>query len=349
MQLTQPDLILTISEDNECPLYGLGDEFSLINTALVSPQGKPVCLILVGDIMNLLQSTGFKDFSGILPAGETLACSGCNGQIWLSRKTEPEAVEGKEQGAVINLLSNFSLFKALSEKNLQSIVKLLGLKKFEKGKKILEKGEPGRNLYIIVSGQVEVVGSDGIIIARLGPGEVFGEMSLLSGNPVNADVLATEPAKILYLRGKDFAAIFKKHPSLQLYFARLLAQRLAQTNIARTEEILAGMVGQLAEMPPAELFQAFHVNQKSGALRLTLPQGQAEVYFRDGKLLRASYNQESGREAFFAILKEKQGRFRFIPGLSEADRHADDLGDFLWLLMEGMRQIESAPKQKENI
>ncbi len=166
-------------------------------------------------------------------------------------------------------------------------------------------------------------------------------MSLLSGDPVGATIKVVDDAKVLYINGKDFRKILNRFPSLQMYFARLLARRLAQTNIVRSEEYASGMVGRLSEMPPTELFQTLNQNQKTGVLTLQhMSKGPATVSFREGGLIRAKYGEKEGQEAFFEILKEGDGRFKFVPDLPSEDMEAPELADFMWLLMEGLNKID---------
>ncbi len=64
------------------------------------------------------------------------------------------------------------------------------------------------------------------------------------------------------------------------------------------------------------------------------------MYFREGNLVKAKYSKKEGKEAFFEILKEKDGRFKFSPGLPPEEENTPELGDFMWLLMEGVRRID---------
>ncbi|MDM8535531.1 cyclic nucleotide-binding domain-containing protein [Desulfobacterales bacterium HSG17] len=331
--------IIVIEEQEKCPLYNIGDEFCMSGTALVLPQEKPVCLVLVKDITDFLENNSHETII------EELTCSGCTGKIRLEYQKYPEKTcqaskNVKELSNISNLLSKFSIFKSLNKDNVKEIISFLKLKKFNDGDIIIKKGEPGKNLYIIASGKVKVLGDESVNIAYLSTGEVFGEMSLLCGEPVGATIKIVEPSKILFISGQDFRKILIKFPSLQIYFTKLLARRLAKTNIARAEEFSSGMIGKLSEMPPPELFQTLNTNQKTGILLLDLVRGAATVTFRDGQLVSAVYKDLKEKDAFFAILKEKDGRFKFSPGLPDKDLKADIMGDFMWLLMEGVRMID---------
>jgi hypothetical protein len=125
-----------------------------------------------------------------------------------------------------------------------------------------------------------------------------------------------------------------------MYFAQLLARRLARTNVEMAGELASGMTGKLSDITPTELFQALNSNQKTGILTLSMPDSEAELSFKEGGLIGASYRDLEGEEAFFALLKESQGRFKFFPGLPPEDMEANEIGDFMWLLMEGLNRID---------
>ncbi len=335
-----PDAIIKIIEDSGCPLYILGDEFSLSGNALMVPPDKPVCLILVKDISELF---GKKDTE--IPR-QMFYCRGCSGKIRLGYKKDlsagmpPLKKSEEERNVIADMLSGFSLFKGLSRENIKEIISFLKLRKYREGETVIRKGEPGRNLYIIVSGRVEILGDAEVSIAFLGTGEIFGEMSLLSGDPVVATVKVVESAKLLYISSRDFRQVLNTFPTLQMYFAKMLARRLASINLARAQECSSGMVGKLSEMPPSELFQTLNSHQKTGVLILDLSRGTASISFRDGELVRAHYMENEGVKAFFSVMGEKSGRFKFMPGLPEEDMNSEPLGDFMWLLMEGVRKVD---------
>jgi hypothetical protein len=171
-------------------------------------------------------------------------------------------------------------------------------------------------------------------------GEVFGEMSLISGDPVGATIKVLEPTTVLYIRGQDFLKVLNRFPSLQMYFARLLSRRLTQSNILISKEFASGMTGTLAQMPPVELIQTLNYNQKTGVLKLNLPKGPASLSFRGGSIVSAQYGDADGKSAFFSVLGEKEGRFHFAPGLSKNDMRLPELGMFMELLMEGLRKLD---------
>ncbi|QTA78367.1 Cyclic nucleotide-binding domain-containing protein, DUF4388 [Desulfonema limicola] len=347
-----PDTIYKIIEDHQCPLYKQGDVFTLSGRSLNTPPGKPVCMVLMTDFSVAIakyqkldtEHKGKSSRYRFICSGPETSCTGAmrmEGRVKIDDIETKETLEKYEKiRSIINVLSQFPIFRGLNESQLQELGTFLKLVNYKKGDLVIEKGTPGLNLYIIAAGRVEVIGEDDIPITLLEQGEIFGEMSLISGQPVGATIKAVETLKLLYIKGKDFGKILENYPSVQIYFARLLATRLTKTNIARTEDFKSGMTGNLCEIPPAELFQSLNINQKSGTVELSVLNKTAIIGFRDGELVRAEYDNKTGTEAFFEIIKQTSGRFKFSSELSETDRKAPAMGEFMWMLMEGVRKID---------
>lgn len=344
-----PETILKIMETDHCPLYQPGDIFNLRAGALVFPPGKATCIILVADISEAAELC--KKVEGNPEYHFT--CSGpkknCEGVIrleWKSGSVFPESLEIQEKyekvRAIIRALSQFPMFKGLNEQQLGELGSFLKFRQIPKGEVVVRKGDAGLNLYIITSGRVEVSGESGIHIAYLDKGEVFGEMSLISGEPVTATVRTVEDSRVLYIRGKDFLRILEHYPTVQMYLSRMLAKRLSESNVAMSEELTSGMVGRFSEISPAELFQTLNANQKTGSADMIFPEGNGRVVFRQGELIHAVYEKNKGAEAFYSILNENSGQFRFSSELLPEEKDLPVLGDFMWLLMEGIRKLDEA-------
>jgi len=337
------DINFIVTNENDCPLYKLEDKFKLAGNALFLPGNKPACLILAGDITGIIEK---RENFEIPDSGKDISdlfnCSGCGGIIGLKFKQADMNKDDQDRivDNISGLLSNFSMFKTLSAHEIKEIVSFLKLKQYSAGEFIIKKGDPGENLFIITAGAVEVLADDNVSIAFLGKGEVFGEMSLLSGEPVGATIKVIEPVRVLYLNSRDFRRVLHRFSPLQMYLARLLSKRLAKTNVERSEEFATGIVGRLSETPPSELVQTFNLNQKTGVLTLELTLGIAELCFRKGGLIYAKYMDKENKEAFFEILKENDGRYKFMPGLPPEQLEAEEIGHFMCLLMEGLSRMD---------
>jgi CRP/FNR family cyclic AMP-dependent transcriptional regulator len=353
------EAVFKVLSVQECPYYQEGDEFKISGNALLLehnkgskfistviidlPYQRRECRTLISDLTKILLEYERVDR---IPE-RVISCGQCNGAIKLEHKkgasialAEDIRQYSTDVNTIASLLGNFSIFRTLNEDNLKDFVSLLRMRKYVADDCIIRKGDPGKNLFIILSGLVDVVDQDGISITKLRNGEVFGEMSLISGDPVGASIKVLEPTTVLYIRGQDFLKVLNRFPSLQMYFARLLSRRLAKSNVMISKEFSSGMTGTLSQMAPVELFQTLNYNQKTGTLRLNLSNGPASLTFRDGGIVQAEYGRHRGKNAFFAIIGEKEGRFQFVPGLQKTEMALPELGMFMELLMEGLRKLD---------
>ncbi|PIE56051.1 MAG: hypothetical protein CSA34_05750 [Desulfobulbus propionicus] len=102
------------------------------------------------------------------------------------------------------------------------------------------------------------------------------------------------------------------------------------------------MYGRLEAISPAELLQVFHMHQKTGRLILETENGAARITFREGGLIAARFNDLDNQEAIFALLGGRKGSFRFIPGLPEPLLKAREIGDFMMILMQGLKRLDES-------
>ena len=101
-------------------------------------------------------------------------------------------------------------------------------RRFEPHEVLCEAGEPGDSLLLIESGFARVV-LDGRTVAKLRRGDVVGEMSLVTGEPRSATVVAAVPIDALELRRQDFARLLARHPALLANLNQILSRKLAET------------------------------------------------------------------------------------------------------------------------
>jgi Na+-transporting methylmalonyl-CoA/oxaloacetate decarboxylase gamma subunit len=102
--------------------------------------------------------------------------------------------------------------------------------RFAPGAAIFRQGEAGDKVYVVNRGEVEVIqetpeGGAGLI-ARLGPGEHFGEMALIRRAPRMATVRAVTEVEVLAIKAGAFASLFAHLPALRETFQRSMEQRL---------------------------------------------------------------------------------------------------------------------------
>jgi predicted acylesterase/phospholipase RssA/CRP-like cAMP-binding protein len=125
------------------------------------------------------------------------------------------------------------LFEGLDAAALASISQRMRPRRFAAGAVICRQGEPGDSLFVIRSGLAQVIDDTpggSRIVARLRRGEVIGEMSLVTGEPRSATVVANVPTEVLELDQRSFTALLAEYPRILANLSRILSRRLARQN-----------------------------------------------------------------------------------------------------------------------
>jgi CRP/FNR family cyclic AMP-dependent transcriptional regulator len=132
-----------------------------------------------------------------------------------------------EDAAVgLSALEAMPLFAGVGEHDLQNIVKIGAIRSFEPGEAIVERGQPGDALYIVVRGTAEV--DVGGRYHDLEPGEFFGEMALVAGRKRMATVKAKDRVDALRIGAEEFQAFLLHQPRVAVAMLRSLVERLRE-------------------------------------------------------------------------------------------------------------------------
>jgi CRP/FNR family transcriptional regulator/CRP/FNR family cyclic AMP-dependent transcriptional regulator len=128
----------------------------------------------------------------------------------------------------VDLLSQVPLFEALSRAHLSRVAALTEESEYHAGRVLVKRDDPGRAFYVIVEGQAKVV--KGKIVtsqaeAILGPGDFFGELSLLDGEPRSATVVAATPMRVIRIERTGFRRLLRDEPDLALKLLEGMARR----------------------------------------------------------------------------------------------------------------------------
>lgn len=347
--------VFVIIDEKYCPLYNVGEEIYVDGGIMRLPAAKSTCLTLAQNIIQLVSDdVAYEHFQQGAKKKNRFECGGCAGKIGFEFKREKEfatvqmkllaAAERKEKLKDVQkfagLLRSIQIFQPLLDDDLLDLATLLKLERCPWGFPVLQKGDVGDHLYIILSGRVEVMDEDGVTLAEMGRGDVFGEMSLLSGERVTTTIMAMEPTELATLSKKNFRHMQVRFPALQVFFYKLLVARITTINRQRAEELSSGMVGQFSDIPPVELLQMINSNQKTGYLKIEVGAGKGELLFNEGEVTYAVFDGKDSVDAFYAVLGLKDGRFKFIQGLSVSDARYEPIGGFMGMLMEGMKRLD---------
>ena len=134
----------------------------------------------------------------------------------------------------MSFLENVPIFADLEEPDLKKIEKLGLRKKYKKGNIVVLEKEMGAALFVIISGKVKIVRTDEdgreVILSIFGPGEFFGEMSLLDGLARSASVVALTKAELFMIHRRDFLKLVNEHPQVAISLLGELTTRLRKAD-----------------------------------------------------------------------------------------------------------------------
>jgi CRP-like cAMP-binding protein len=131
----------------------------------------------------------------------------------------------------VNILQRMPIFSDLPRDTLDEVAARLLLRHTPLGESIFLPGDPGDAMYFIESGQIEISSEEEErrqVLARLIPGDFFGEMALLTGQTRTVAARAVTHSNLWVLYRTDFDHLLVKHPDLTATLSKVLRERLAQ-------------------------------------------------------------------------------------------------------------------------
>lgn len=142
---------------------------------------------------------------------------------------EKVTMSDADYGHLARAMRKVEFFAPLNVGELEQIVKYIMLCRYKPGETVFHQGEPGDAFYIVYDGAVSVRLKKFIFlsktVARLGAGDFFGEMALLSRDPRNASVVCEEATRLFVLLSADFSFMLKKNPAFAEEMKKLAERR----------------------------------------------------------------------------------------------------------------------------
>ncbi len=111
------------------------------------------------------------------------------------------------------------------------------------GAEIFKKGDPGESFFVVLSGEVRLVGDGGQLLNSVGPGGFFGELALLTGEPRIATAVAASSCELAAVGREDFRGVVMANPTVALEMSRILGQRLSRAQGALPPHKRRGLFG----------------------------------------------------------------------------------------------------------
>ena len=177
-----------------------------------------------------------------------------------------------------SLLSGIALFEGFTARDLESLLALTTIKRLKPGQLLCRKGDPGVQLFGVLTGRLRVVseGSEGkeVILSFVGPGEVIGDIALIDTQPRSATVEAIEPSELVCLHRRDLLPFLHQNPKAAIQLAVGLARRVRVLSGVVEDALLLAIPARLAKKLLA-LAQTYGKPAPGGTrIELRLPQHQ---------------------------------------------------------------------------
>lgn len=149
------------------------------------------------------------------------------------------------------LLGNVSIFSALSSDELDHLLKATTTKRLQPKETLFRKGDPGNQLYGILSGSLKITntGTDGkdVLFSLMGPGEVVGEIALLDSEDRSATAVAVEETELLTLDRRELIPFLESHPRATIGLAGVLAARVRHLSERAEDRQTMPLPGRMAK------------------------------------------------------------------------------------------------------
>jgi CRP/FNR family cyclic AMP-dependent transcriptional regulator len=144
------------------------------------------------------------------------------------------------------------LFDAMRPEELDEILKFASERRVRRGQTIFQRGDEGSSLMAVLRGRVRISSVSGegkeVTLNVINPGEIFGEIALLDGQPRSADATATEDTTLLMVERRNLIPFLRQNGDLYLRLLAVLCTRLRRTSTALEEIALFDLPARLARV-----------------------------------------------------------------------------------------------------
>jgi CRP-like cAMP-binding protein len=212
----------------------------------MNPGGAPLALARLGN------GALFGEMALLSSAPRTATVTACRPSVVLvgsKGALDRVAAKAPEVGRVFaefcrrrmldNLVRTNFILKSANPSERPALIERFTVRQFNQGDRIVAQGSPPDGLHIVALGEVNIVHNDGkepTLVARLGPGEVVGEVALILRRPAITDVIAHHPTVTLFLQRDRFLGLARAHPKVFVELYELAVHRDQETATAASSE-----------------------------------------------------------------------------------------------------------------
>jgi CRP/FNR family transcriptional regulator, cyclic AMP receptor protein len=178
------------------------------------------------------------------------------------------------------LIAGVPLFQSLTESDRDALSRSFVRHAFDRGEMVVRQGDPAAHLYLIESGRVKIttLAPDGreAFVAIMGPGQVFGELSLFESGTRTADARAMEPSVLHALAHDDFRPYVAAHPEVAWQLLGVLAHIVRRQDQAIQDMVFLDVGGRVARRL-LDLADQHGEPAGEGTVRVSVPITQEEL------------------------------------------------------------------------
>jgi CRP-like cAMP-binding protein len=212
----------------------------------MKPGGAPLALARLG------KGALFGEMALLSSAPRTATVTACRPSVVLAGSKaalDRVAAQAPEVGRVFaefcrrrmldNLMRTNFILRSASPSERPALIERFTVRQFAQGERIIAQGSPPDGLHIVALGEVDVLHHDGeepTLVAKLGPGEVVGEVALILRRPAITDVVAYHPTVTLFLQRERFLGLARAHPKIFVELYELAVHRDQETASAASAE-----------------------------------------------------------------------------------------------------------------
>jgi CRP/FNR family transcriptional regulator, cyclic AMP receptor protein len=343
------EILLEVLEQDGCPLFKNGDRMVLNLPNVDTKGGAKVCALAMAKFFQENVAVGCVDeVLDSLP--KRFVCPRTYKPVTFSvdvieplevrKSCRPESTVSLQE--VESMLREVPILQTLSRDLIHELAQRVREQRYTRGDLVIEKGQPGEHFYIVRSGILHVVDVQSgyrSVIGHLSGRDCFGEMSLLTGSPCSATVIAQSDVELLCLPASDFDLLLERAPELARRFIHLLATRLNAANSLVALEGSKTFSGKLDMLGLSAIIQIISGCRRSGTLRIeTEDDRMASILFSEGEIFAAICGALNSVDAIFEALMWPTGDFWFdtsvIPEKNEVQMSVMEV------LLEGMRHFD---------
>ncbi|HQF56767.1 MAG TPA: DUF4388 domain-containing protein [Fibrobacteria bacterium] len=326
--------VLEATHLSDCPLHRTGDRL-LVRPPALHHAGSGCCLVPFLKLRTLLRDGRDGD----------VKCSwtDCHGTWNAMRETEIGAEYDLDPSLLETDLESRPFLLQLPQAVALSLLNAGERRDLPTGHVVLENGHINNELYLVIGGILEVVEGD-LRVATVQRGECFGELSILTRQPVSNSVRCTTPCTLVAVPRDRFHELLSKYGALGTLMNRLLARRLRASNQQLESILRPGIWGNLEIFPFLSVVQSIQAGVMTGLLTITRSRGRAVFGFDKGRLRHGQVGGVLGEDSLLEIFRWTSGIFRFQdePMLLEVNIH----GETMPVLLDALRRFDEIQLQE---